>query len=59
MMMTKTTMMMTIMKRTATETTMTSLATTTMTRIRMKMTATTMSSENSRIIIPYFFITSL
>jgi hypothetical protein len=56
MMMTKTVMMMTIMIRTATETTMTSMATTTMTRMRMKMTTTTMSTENSRIIIPYFFL---
>ena len=46
------------MIRTATERLMTLMATTLMTRMRMKMTMTTMSTENSRIIIPYFFKTS-
>ena len=56
MMMTKTTIMTTIMIRTATETTKTLMAITSMTRMRMKTTMKTMSTENSRIIIPYFFI---
>jgi hypothetical protein len=55
----KTLMMTTIMMRTASEMTMTSMATTSMTRMRMKTTTTAMPMENSRIIIPYFFITSL
>jgi len=59
MTMTTTPMMTTIMMRTATEMTMTSMATTSMTRMRMKTTMTTMPTENSRIIIQYFFITSL
>ena len=56
MMMTETMMMATMMIKTATETTMTLMATTMMTRTKMKTKMTTMSTENSRILISYFFI---